>query len=550
MPRTVSIGEQDFEELIRENCFYVDKTNFIKEWWESKDKVTLITCPRRFGKTLNMSMLERFFSLKYAKDGTVFEHLAIWEDENMRKLQGTYPVISLSFAGVKETGYDTAVYQICEFLQELYIKNYFLLESNVLTEGERERYKKMADEMKPQDAPMALHLLSDYLCRYYGKKVIILLDEYDTPLQKVHLGGYWKEAGFFVRRLFHNTFKTNAYMERAVMTGITGACKEYVASDLNISMAYERYVTYFGFTEQEVFKAMDEFELTNREEVTQWYGGFTAGNRKDIYNPWSIISYLDKKQLKPYWANASAGSLASRLVREGSKDIKMQFELLLTGRTIRSRINEEMSLTQYSGSERSVWSLLLAAGYLKVTGIHGKEYELSLTNGEVRQAFEDMVHDWFDPCASDYNEFIKSLLRGNKKEMNIYMNRVVLGMFGSFADGINPSESVMPEKFYHGFVLVLLVDLMDRYEVKSNRESGYGRYDVLLHPRWTGDDGIILEFKVWDPKEEASLEDTVKAALKQIEERRYEQMFPEQGLEKGRIRKYGIAFRGKEALIG
>lgn len=554
MPRTVSIGAQDFEELIKENCFYVDKTYFIKEWWESKDKVTLITRPRRFGKTLNMNMLERFFSLKYAGGGEVFENLDIFKDETYRKLQGTYPVLFLSFAGIKESEYDLSVYRICQFLQDLYIKNYFLLESQVLTEGEQKRYKKMADDMKPQDAPMALHLLSDYLYRYYGKKVIILLDEYDTPLQEAFLSGYWEKMTPFIRNLFNNTFKTNPYLERAVMTGITRVSKESLFSDLNnlnvATITSNEYAAAFGFTEEEVFKAMDEFGIDSKEEVKQWYDGFTVGNLQDIYNPWSIICFLDKKQLKPYWANTSSNGLASRLIREGNKDIKMHFELLLSGKTIRSRIHEEMVFNQLSGSERGVFSLLLAAGYLKVVGIHGKEYELSLTNYEVRMTFEDMVRDWFDESAGDYNDFIKSLLMGNLKEMNAYMNRVAFAMFSSFDGGTHPSSAAMPEKFYHGFVLGLLVDLADRYEVTSNRESGYGRYDVLLNPRELKDDGIILEFKVHDPKEEDSMEETVQAALKQIEEKRYEQALLERGVKKGHIRKYGLAFKGKEVLIG
>lgn len=554
MPRTVSIGAQDFEELITENCFYVDKTYFIKEWWESKDKVTLITRPRRFGKTLNMNMLARFFSLKYADGGEVFENLDIFQDEKYRKLQGTYPVLFLSFAGIKESEYDLSVYRICQFLQDLYIKNYFLLESQVLTEGEQKRYKKMADDMNPKDAPMALHLLSDYLYRYYGKKVIILLDEYDTPLQEAFLGGYWEKMTPFIRNLFNNTFKTNPYLERAVMTGITRVSKESLFSDLNnlnvATITSNEYASAFGFTQEEVFKAMDEFGIDSKDEVKQWYDGFTVGNLQDIYNPWSIICFLDKKQLKPYWANTSSNGLASRLIREGNKDIKMHFERLLSGKTIRSRIQEEMVFNQLSGSERGIFSLLLAAGYLKVVGIHGKEYELSLTNYEVRITFEDMVRDWFDESAGDYNDFIKSLLRGNLKEMNAYMNRVAFAMFSSFDGGTHPSPTAMPEKFYHGFVLGLLVDLADRYEVTSNRESGYGRYDVMLNPRELKDDGIILEFKVHDPKEEDSLEETVQAALKQIEEKRYEQALLERGVKKDHIRKYGLAFKGKEVLIG
>ncbi len=554
MPRTVSIGAQDFEEMIKKNNFYIDKTSFIKEWWESDDKVTLITRPRRFGKTLNMNMLERFFSIKYKEQGEVFEGLNIWGEEKYKELQGTYPVIFLSFAGMKETVHDIAIRRFCQILQNQYIKNYYLLDSDVLTEGEKKIYKQMADNMEPEDAPMALHRLCDYLCRYYGKKVIILLDEYDTPLQEAYMGGYWKELVSFTRNLFNNTFKTNPYLERAVMTGITRVSKESLFSDLNnlkvITMTSTSYASCFGFTEEEVFCAMDEFGMTNKEDVKQWYDGFTIGNMRDIYNPWSIINFLDEGKLKPYWANTSSNGLVSNLIRGGSRTIKMQFELLLSGKTIRSRINEEMVFNQLERNEYAVWSLLLTSGYLKIVKDHGKEYELSLTNYEVKQTFEDMVRDWFDESGGDYNDFVKALLRGDRKEMNAYMNRISLNMFSSFDGGTHPSEAAMPEKFYHGFVLGLLVDLEDRYEVTSNRESGFGRYDVMLKPLDRKEDGIILEFKVYDPKEESSMEETVREALRQIEERKYEQTLLAQGIEKEHIRKYGFAFRGKEVLIG
>ena len=554
MARTVSIGEQDFGELLTRNNFYVDKTHFIKEWWESDDKVTLITRPRRFGKTLNMSMLDRFFSIKYKKQDEIFQTLDIWKEERYRELQGTYPVIFLSFAGIKETDYTMTIRRFSEIMQTEYIKNYFLLKSDVMTEGEKKAYKQMADHMEAEDAPMALHRLSDYLCRYYEKKVIILLDEYDTPLQEAYVGGYWNDLVAFTRNLFNNTFKTNPCLERAIMTGTTRVSKESLFSDLNnlnvVTTTSDEYASCFGFTEKEVFHAMDEFELTNKSEVKHWYDGFTIGEIKDIYNPWSITCFLNKKKLKPYWANTSSNRLVSQLIRKGSREIKIDFEHLLSGQTIRSRINEEMVFNQLSGSERAVWSLLLAAGYLKIIEIKGQEYELSLTNYEVQQTFEDMVRDWFDESASDYNGFIKALLRGNLKEMNAYMNRVLLEMASSFDGGNKPSEFTMPERFYHGFVLGLLVNLSDRYEVTSNRESGFGRYDVMLNPKQAGDDGIILEFKVHDPDEEGSLEETVQAALKQITEKKYEQTLLAQGIEKERIRKYGFAFQGKKVLIG
>lgn len=554
MARTVSVGAQDFEELITRNNFYVDKTYFIKEWWENEDVVTLITRPRRFGKTLNMNMLECFFSVAYRDRGQLFNELDIWKEKKYRELQGTYPVIFLSFALIKEKDFQNARAKLNELLVQIYEKYSFLKTSGILGEKELEYYNRISSNMNDSDATLALHQMSSFLFRYYGKKVIILLDEYDTPLQEAFISGYWDEMVSFTRGLFNAAFKTNPYLERAVMTGITRVSKESLFSDLNnlkvVTMTSNRYASCFGFTEEEVFGAMDEFALTNKEEVKQWYDGFTIGNLRDIYNPWSIINFLDEGCLKPFWANTSSNGLVSRLIREGNRDIKMQFERLLSGKSIQSRINEEMVFNQLSGSERAVWSLLLAAGYLKIIEIHGKEYELSLTNYEVRQSFEDMVREWFDESISDYNDFIKALLRGNLKEMNAYMNRILMDMTSSFDGGTHSSEFTMPEKFYHGLVLGLLVDLSDRYELTSNRESGYGRYDVMLSPKKPSNDGIILEFKVFDSDEEFSLEDTVQMALNQIEEKKYEQILLSRGIAKERIRKYGFAFQGKKVLIG
>ncbi len=564
MARTVSIGTQDFEELISRNNFYVDKTRFIREWWESDDKVTLITRPRRFGKTLNMNMLERFFSVRYEGKGAVFEGLDIWQEKKYRELQGTYPVIFLSFANVKQRKPEDAIRKIKKIIWELYDQNHFLLESTVLNEAEKEQFqavKQIMDDLTAQDAVSDLMKL---LYHHYGKKTIVLLDEYDTPMQEAYVNGYWDEMVSFTRNLFNATFKTNPYLEQAVMTGITRVSKESMFSDLNnlkvVTMSSNKYASCFGFTEEEVFSAMDEFGLTNKEEVKQWYDGFSIGNLKDIYNPWSITSMLDEGKLETYWANTSSNKLISNLVREGESNIKMQFETLLSGKTIRSRINEEMVFNQMEDSEKAVWSLLLASGYLKIIEIREEEYELALTNYEVKRTFENMVRDWFGKKASDYNGFVRALLRGNLKEMKAYMNRLSFAMFSSLDGGNHPSEFTMPEKFYHGFVLGLLVELTGRYKVTSNRESGFGRYDVMLEPlgqenngiikNGKKDDAIIMEFKVHDPEEESTLEETVQAALCQIEEKKYEQTLLDSGIGRERIRKYGFAFEGKKVLIG
>ncbi len=554
MARTVAIGVQDFETLIENDSFYIDKTGLIKEWWDSRDAVTLITRPRRFGKTLNMSMLERFFSIKYQGRSEIFDHLDIWKDEKYQELQGTYPVLFLSFAGIKQRDYPSTKRAICQILVDLYAQFDYLRTSDILTDSERKYWNRLSADMDEVDASIAIRSLCNYISRYYGRKAIVLLDEYDTPLQEAYVYGYWEELVAFTRALFNNTFKTNLYLERAVMTGITRVSKESMFSDLNnlnvVTMASNEYASYFGFTETEVFAAMDEFGLANKEEVKAWYDGFTIGDQRDIYNPWSIISFLDKQQLKTYWANTSSNGLVGTLIQTGNRNIKMQFEDLLQGQSIHSVIDDEMVFSQLDESDESaVWSLLFASGYLKVVEIQGDIYELELTNYEVRKMFETMINGWFRKNSADYNDFIKSLLCADLESMNEYMAQVAESMFSSFDSGEKPSTRT-PERFYHGFVLGLLVDLRGRYEILSNRESGFGRYDVMLKPLDQTDDGIILEFKVYNPKKEKDLEETVQAALQQIHDKKYEQTLLDQGVGKDRIRKYGFAFRGKEILIG
>lgn len=564
MARTIGIGKQDFEKIRTNDNFYVDKTRFIREWWERDDDVTLITRPRRFGKTLTMSMVEKFFSVKYAGRANLFENLDIWKEEKYRKLQGTYPVISLSFANVKEKNYEMTVQRVGQLLANLYNENRFLLEGDLLSEEEKEYYRSISMDMSEVAATMAVHRMSSFLSRYYGKKVIILLDEYDTPMQEAYVNGYWEELVAYTRSLFNAAFKTNPYLERAIMTGITRVSRESVFSDLNnlkvVTTTSEEYADCFGFTKEEMTEILKEYDLTaETEPVEQWYDGFTFGNVRDIYNPWSIVNYLDKRKFGLYWANTSSNSLIARQIQEGDRHLKIDFEKLLRGESLEVQMDEQIVYDRLSEDETAIWSLLLASGYVKLedyrvenegTDCWRPVYELALTNFEVKLMFRTMIHNWFGTAAADYNDFIKALLKNDIEAMNEYMNRVALAVFSFFDTGKNPSQKTEPERFYHGFVLGLIVDLADSYEITSNRESGFGRYDVVLYPKKDNLDAIILEFKVHNPKREKSLEETVKAALVQIAEMQYCEELIQRGVGSDRIRCLGFAFEGKRVLIG
>lgn len=510
MQKVISIGKQNFVSLRENDCFYIDKTDLICKWWESKDEITLITRPRRFGKTLNMSMLNCFFSNQFTGREDLFKGLVVWKKEKYRKMQGTYPVIFLSFAAIKGSNYEDARDGIIMAINEAYSEHRYLLESNELTDGERKCFEELDyyaknPGIKKQVANdticNAVKNLANCLSRYYKKKVIILLDEYDTPMQEAYLYGYWKEFTAFIRSLFNATFKTNPYLERAMMTGITRVSKESAFSDLNnlnvVTTTSTEYETCFGFSEEEVFQALEERGMNNQKKlVKSWYDGFIFGNTHDIYNPWSITNFLDKKQVRPYWADTSSNSMIDELIRKASTDIKEKMEELLQGKEIVVNFDEQI-------------------------------------------VFEQL---------DNYNQFMKALLSDDIDAMNYYMNQIIMTTFSYFDVGQNE-----PERFYHGFVLGLIADQTDIYEIQSNRESGFGRYDVMMIPKIKETKkypAIIMEFKVRNIKREESLEDTVQTALTQIKEKCYDAELYDRGLKKEEIHHYGFAFEGKKVLIG
>lgn len=565
------LGYQNFEEVRIGNIFYIDKTDFIRQWWECADKVTLITRPRRFGKTLNMSTVECFFSNQYADRSDLFEGLSIWERKSVdgefqyRALQGAFPVIFLSFANVKAAGYTDMIYKITEVIAKLYEKNRFLLEGGILSDNEKKYYNNIVPGMNAGAAAGTISTMADFMRRYYGgKKVIILLDEYDTPMQEAWVSGYWEEAVSFFSGLFNAAFKTNEHLERGLITGITRVAKESIFTGMNnlevVTTTSDKYETAFGFTEEEVFASLDRAGLGGeKQEVKRWYDGFSFGSHTDIYNPWSIVSFINKKgKYDAYWSNTSGNGLVNSLIRTGVPDIKQTMERLVQGESFNTVIDEKIVFDQLSGSPDAVWSLLLATGYLKVLDLKyvgefkEKVYTMALTNLEVRSMFRNMVAGWFGGSVKTYyNEFINALLSDNVRKMNTFMNKVALDAFSSFDSGNKPSDQTEPERFYHGFVLGMVVDLAGTYKIRSNRESGYGRYDVMMEPLDKEGKAFIFEFKVQDADEdEKTLEDTLANAHAQIEDKQYEAELLANGFVKGQIRKYGLAFKGKECLIG
>ncbi len=488
------LGYQDFAVVRTKQIFYIDKTDFIREWWENADQVTLITRPRRFGKTLNMSMTACFFSTKYAGRSDLFEGLSIWKEQSpdgeyaYRKLQGTFPVIFLSFANVKAATYKEMLFKITKEISDLYNENDYMLSISLLSDNERNYFNSIQIGMNAELAAGAIHSMAGFMQRCYGEKVIILLDEYDTPMQEAWISGYWEEAASFFSGLFNATFKTNEYLERGLITGVTRVAKESIFTGMNnldvISTTSCEYAASFGFTEKEVFAALEAAGLGDqKEKVKRWYDGFTFGTCTDIYNPWSIASFIKKKgRYDTYWSNTSGNGLVSKLIQKGTPEIKKTMEGLLQGKSFEAEIDEKIVFDQLNGSADALWSLLLATGYLKVLNVRtleedeegvGEEgdvwYTLAITNFEVRRMFRKMVKSWFGGNTEmPYNNFIKALLVNDVDEMNEFMNKIALHSFSSFDIAKNVSEDDAPERFYHGFVLGLMVELAGRFEITSN----------------------------------------------------------------------------------
>ena len=550
MARIVTTGEQSFQTLRRNNYFYIDKTKFIKDWWLGGDPVTLITRPRRFGKTLMLDTVNTFFSYEFAGRSDLFAGLEIWKDEQFRNLQGTLPVIFLSFGKIKNDTYEATVSRIKTTLASIYGLFTPFIDFNAIPAAEKNIFTSINDSMSDEQAQDSLHYLCKFLTIQHKVKPIILLDEYDAPLQEAWLNKYWDKLVSFMRSFFNATFKDNPWLGRGLITGITRVAKESIFSDLNnlkvITTTTNRYTDCFGFTEQEVFVAMDEYGLTEKEKVKEWYDGFIFGKQKNIYNPWSIIGYLSEKEFAAYWAHTSSNGLVGKLLAHGDERLKKDVENLLDGKSIITNIDDQIVFSNLDYDNEAIWSLLLASGYVKAISFNAMSdvYEITLTNLESKIIMEKQILNWFKKVNNSRKNFQEALLADNLKYMNKFMSDISKNIFSFFDTSGNE-----PERFYHAFVLGIIVDLKNRYEIRSNRESGFGRYDVTMFPEQSNDHGIVIEFKTLENDTEKNLQDTCKNALKQIKEKKYISELVSRGIGTSNIYVYGFSFKGKEVLI-
>lgn len=555
----VGLGYQNFLDFVCGKRFYVDKTHFIPEWLASDARITLITRPRRFGKSMLLSTVRTFFDPMYADHPEYFKKLQVWKDKDCRRLFGTIPVISVSFGSCKGNDFAQAMRGVTLGLYNMYIQHEYLRESPKLSEEEKAEYRRIVasfSEQRTEYVEISIQKLCELLYKHYGKFPIILMDEYDTPLLEAYTDGYWDETINTFRQLFHTTFKENDFFYRAIITGVTRISKNSLFSDLNNlevdTVTCDAYSDCFGFTEQEVMDAFKCQDIDTIRDVKAMYDGFTIGRHQDIYNPWSICNYMRQRELIGYWVNTSSNKLVGDIIRRYPVESKYEIERLMAGEKVHKRINEGITFQYLEGDENSLWSLLLAVGYIKaeniVRSVEGIECDVSVTNREVMAMFKTEILGMFHNGWSAYGRFAESLLAHKMELMNEYLQTITYTSISYFDVADGPKERT-PENFYHGLVLGLIVSLRDRYRIVSNRESGRGRYDIAMYPLQENTDAFIMEFKVQDRKKETDLEQTAKNALQQIVDKNYEADLLAAGVPAERIYKLGFAFAGKDVLV-
>ncbi|SHH26170.1 AAA family ATPase [Clostridium grantii] len=555
MTKKISIGISDFKELIEDNCYFVDKTLLIEEFIKVSAKIVLVARPRRFGKTLNMSMLKYFFEKSSIDNINLFQGLNIEKNKDIMELQSKYPVIFLSFKDEKHLSFDNLEMSLRGRMSDIYIEHRYCLDNPNLHTAQKEYYNRVINkESNIIELGESLGKLSKYLYDYYNEKVIILIDEYDVPIQAGYVNQYYNEVIFFMRNFLSAAFKDNIYLEKAMITGILRVAKESIFSGLNnleiSSLLNYNFNTQFGFTEKEIEIILKDYNITtNLQEVKDWYNGYIFGE-ETIYNPWSILNYVSKPSegLKPYWVNTSSNDLVNLLLAKGGEDIKKDLEILVEDKNITRCIIDNIVMEDIRKSSDNLWSFLLFTGYLKA---YDKEriglkdyYKLKIPNLEIKSLYIDIIENWFNNSISKdkYNMMLNSLTKGDIKTFGKILKQFVLNSISYFDVG-----GYEGEKVYHAFILGLLVSLNDTHEVVSNRESGYGRYDVSIIPKDKTKLGLVIEFKKLDVDDTETLEETADSALKQIEEKQYCAEIVSRGINK--IKELAIVFKGKEIYV-
>ncbi len=546
----IGIGESDFKSLIIKDNYYIDKTLYIKDIIDNQSKVILVTRPRRFGKTLNMSMLKYYFDIKQNDNKSLFENLKIMsQDEYYKSKLGAYPVIYVSLKDAGLMNYDYMIMQMKTIMMDMFYEHKYILECSKIPEGDKQIFNRILNAKATDiDLINSLKTLSKMLYLYYNKPAILLIDEYDVPIQSAYVDGYYEYAMKFLKSFYNTTFKDNPYLEKTVLTGVSRVAKESIFSGANNFVVYtvldNEFADDFGITEEEMDKIIKDFGIEDKkEQIKEWYDGYKIGNVEGIYNPWSILNYLSRKELIPYWVNTSSNDLI-KMTLKNSTTVKEKIERLLNDEAVEVQINLETIIVGIEDKEENIWGLMLQTGYLKVVetvNISEGIYKVKIPNYEIKELFKGIVRDWFrnKVIGNDLTSILKDLIELNLKEYEKKFKVLVNEMFSYMDVGKNAAEN-----FYHAFVLGMLVGLKDTYYVNSNRESGFGRYDIMLEPKVKNGNCFIMEFKVMENIEEKTIEDTLENAKKQIEDRGYESNLRERGFTN--IIKMVYAFNGKD----
>ena len=546
----IGIGESDFKSLIIKDNYYIDKTLYIKDIIDNQSKVILVTRPRRFGKTLNMSMLKYYFDIKQKDNITLFKNLKIMaQDEYYTSKLGAYPVIYVSLKDAGLMNYDYMIMQMKNIMMDMFYEHKYILESNKIPEGDKQIFNRILNAKATDiDLINSLKTLSKMLYLYYNKPAILLIDEYDVPIQSAYVEGYYENAMKFLKSFYNTTFKDNPYLEKTVLTGVSRVAKESIFSGANNFVVYtvldNEFANDFGITEEEMDKVIKDFDIEDKKnQIKEWYDGYKIGNVEGIYNPWSILNYLSRRELIPYWVNTSSNDLI-KMTLKNSTTVKEKIERLLNDEAVEVQINLETIIVGIEDKEENIWGLMLQTGYLKVVetvNISEGIYKVKIPNYEIKELFKGIVRDWFrnKVIGNDLTSILKDLIELNLKEYEKKFKALVNEMFSYMDVGKNTAEN-----FYHAFVLGMLVGLKDTYYVNSNRESGFGRYDIMLEPKVKNGNCFIMEFKVMENMEEKTIEDTLENAKKQIEDRGYESNLRERGFTN--IIKMVYAFNGKD----